>query len=51
MEPADVKVDTCIDYDVEHNRKEPKFKIWGHERISKIFLRRAALPIGPKMFL
>ena len=35
MEPADVKVDTCIDYDVEHNRKEPKFKVWGHVRISK----------------
>ena len=35
MKPLDVKVDTYIDYGVEHNGKDPKFKVGGHVRISK----------------
>ena len=35
MKPIDVKVDTYIDYSVEHNGKNPKFKVGGHVRISK----------------
>ena len=35
MKPANVKVDTYIDYDVEHNKKDLKFKVGDHVRISK----------------
>ena len=35
MKPTNVKVDTCIDYDVQHNNKDPKFKVGDHVRISK----------------
>ena len=33
MKPADVKVDTYIDYGVDHNKKDPKFKVGNHVNI------------------
>ena len=33
MKPADVKVDTYIDYGVDHNEKDPKFKVGNHVNI------------------
>ena len=35
LKSVDVKVDTYIDYGVEHNNKDPKFKVVDHMRISK----------------
>ena len=35
MKPADVNVDTYIDYGVEHNKKDPSFKVGVHVRMSK----------------
>ena len=35
MKATDVKVDAYIDYDVVHNKKDPKFKVGDHVRISK----------------
>ena len=35
MKPTDVKSSTYIDFDVEHNDKDPKFKVDDHVRISK----------------
>ena len=35
MKPADDKVDTYIDYGVDHNKKDPKLKLGDHGRISK----------------
>ena len=35
MTSADVRPGTYIDYGVEHNNKDPKFKAGGHISISK----------------
>ena len=35
MKPVDVKVDTYIEYGVEHNEKDPKYNVSDHVRISK----------------
>ena len=35
MKPADVELDTYIEYGVEHDKKIPKFKVGDHARISK----------------
>ena len=35
MKPAGVKVGTYIYYGVEHNKKDPKFKVSDHVRTSK----------------
>ena len=35
MKPADVKSSKYIDFGIEHNDKDPKFKIGDHVRISK----------------
>ena len=35
MNPADVKSSTYIDYGVEYNDKDPKFKVVDHVRTSK----------------
>ena len=35
MKPADVKASTYIDFNVENNDADPKFKVGGHLRISK----------------
>lgn len=35
MKLTDVKVDTYIDYGLEHNKKVPKFKVCDHVRVSK----------------
>ena len=41
MEPVNVKSGTCIDYDVEHNDEDPKFKVGDHEnvKIQKYFCK------------
>ena len=43
MKHVDVKVATYIEYGVEHNKKDPKYKVSDHVRISKyknIFAKR-----------
>ena len=35
MKPADVKSNMYIKYGVEHNDKDPEFKVGDHVRISK----------------
>ena len=35
MKPADIKPDTCIDYSVERNNKDPEFRNGDNKRISK----------------
>ena len=35
MKPVNVKSSTYIEYDVEHNDKDPKFKVGNYVRISK----------------
>ena len=35
MKPADVKDNTYIDFKIEANDKDPKFKVGNHVRISK----------------
>ena len=35
MKPTNVKPGTYIKYGVEHNDKDPKFKVGDHVRISK----------------
>ena len=35
MKPIGVKMSTYIDFDVENNGKNPKFKVGDHVRISK----------------
>ena len=35
MKPVDVKSSTCINFSVEKNDKDPKFKVGDHVRTSK----------------
>ena len=35
MKPVDVNSRTYIDFGIEHNEKDPKFKVGDHVRISK----------------
>ena len=35
MKPIDVTSDSCAEYNVDSNEKDPKFKVCGHVRISK----------------
>ena len=35
MKPVDAKPNTCIDFHVENNNKDPKFKTGDQVRISK----------------
>ena len=52
MKLADVKWSTYINFNVENNEKDPKFKVCDHVRISKhknIFAN-GFLQIGPKKF-
>ena len=35
MKPVDVTLSTYIDFDVENNKKDPKFEVVDHVRISK----------------
>ena len=35
MKPADVKDNTCIDFKIEGNDKDSKFKVGNHVKISK----------------
>ena len=48
MESAYVKTKTYIDFGIEHNDKDTKFKVDDHVRISntEVLLQRAALQIG-----
>ena len=54
MEPIDVKSDSYAEYNVDSNKKDPKFKVGGHVTISKnknIFLLKDILLIGLMRFL
>ena len=35
MKPSDVRSDSCTEYSVDYNEKDPKFKVGYHVRISK----------------
>ena len=50
---TDVKSSTYIDFDVENNDKDLKFKVGNHERISKYkkFLLNVTLQVGQNNFL
>ena len=34
MKPVDVKSSTCIDFNKENNKEDPKFKVGDHVKIS-----------------
>ena len=53
MKSVDAKLSTYIDFDIETNREDPKFKVGNHVRISKykIFLKHSTFQIGVKIFL
>ena len=53
MKPIDVKSSTYIDLSVGNNDKDPKFKLFDHERILKyeIYLQVVTLQIFQKNFL
>ena len=35
MKPIDVKCGNCVEYNVNSNNKDPKFKVGDHARTSK----------------
>ena len=35
MKPVNVQASTCIDFGIENNRKDPRYKVGDHIRISK----------------
>ena len=45
MKPALIKLDIFIDFGVEHNGKDPKFRVADHKRVSKYktFLKKFTL--------
>ena len=51
MKPLDVKSSTCIDFGIENNNKNPKFKVSDHGRISnyKISFQKFTFQIGTKL--
>ena len=53
MKPVDVMSDSYVEYNEKLNKKDPKFKIGDHVRISKYknILRQDILQIGRKKFL
>ena len=53
MKPIDVTDDSYAEYNEDFNKKDPKFKIGDHVRISKYktFLLKDILQIGRKKFL
>ena len=53
MKSIDVRGDSCAEDNEDFNKKDPKFKVGNHDRISKyknIFAKGFA-PIGRKKFL
>ena len=53
MKPVDVTGDSYVEYNKDFNKKDSKFKVGDHVRISKykIFLLKDILQIGQKKFL
>ena len=53
MKPIDVTIDSYTKYNEDSNKKDPKFKVGDHVRISKykIFLLKDMFLIGQKKFL
>ena len=41
MKPAYTQLSTYINYDIDHNDKDPKFKVFGHLRTPKYKIQRA----------
>ena len=53
MKPIDATDDSYIEYNQDSNKKDPKFKVGDHVRISKYktFLLKDKFQIGQKKFL
>ena len=51
MKPVDAKPNTCIDFHVENNNKDPKFKTGDQVTISKDIVKRLHSQFGLKKFL
>ena len=51
MKPIDVKNNPFVEYNLESNEKDPKFKVNDHVRISKIYLLKGMYLIGVKKSL
>ena len=51
MKPIDVKNNPFVEYNLESNEKDPKFKVNDHVRISKIYLLKDMYLIGVKKSL
>ena len=53
MKPIDVTSDSCAEYNEDSNKKDPKFKVGGHVRISKYknILLKDIPRTGQKKFL
>ena len=51
MKPIDVKNDSFAEYNEKSNKKDPKFKVGDHVRISKTYLLKDIHLIGVKKFL
>ena len=53
LKPIDLKSSTYIDFGIENDDKDPKFKAGDHVRISKykIFFQKITLQIGVKKLL
>ena len=59
MKPIDVISDSYAEYNEDYNKKDPKFNVGDHDRISKyknifitkIFLLKDTLKIGQKLLL
>ena len=52
MKPIDVKDDSYAEYNEDSNKKDPKFKVGGHVRISKYknIFAKGYIQIGQKKF-
>ena len=51
MKPIGVNSSKYIDFDVENNETDLKFKVGNHVTISKTFFLKVTLQIGQKKFL
>ena len=50
IKPVDIKSTTYIDFGKENNKKDPKFKVGDHVKISK-YMQKVRLQIVVKKFL
>ena len=52
MKPVDITGDSFVEYNEDSNKKDPKFKVGGHARISKYknIFAKGYIQIGQKKF-